>query len=134
MFAGAMHFREPEKSLRAAASAGIMLLCAVLVSPVGAQNCPELDRVAIAQGARIPGHASGHVVVGKGRLQFFSAPNVKCPMNGVFILPGESVDAYVLSDGFMSVMYLNPRTGNDALGWVEAARLKPTGQGIAPRP
>jgi hypothetical protein len=69
-----------------------------------------------------------NVVVGAGRLQFYSAPNVRCPMDGVFVIPRDSLVAYAqTNDGWSSVMYLNPRTGNDVSGWVRSARLKQTG-------
>ena len=69
-----------------------------------------------------------NVVVGTGRLQFYLAPNVGCPMEGVFVIPRDRLVAYAqTNDGWSSVMYLNPRTGNDVSGWVRSARLKATG-------
>ena len=69
-----------------------------------------------------------NVVVGVGRLQFYSAPNVRCPMDGVFVIPRDSLVAYAqTNDGWSSVMYLNPKSGNDVSGWVRSARLKQTG-------
>jgi hypothetical protein len=68
------------------------------------------------------------VVTGTGRLQFYSAPNSHCVMNGVFVIPKDELVAYAMtSDGWWSVMYLNPKTGNDVSGWVRSARLKQTG-------
>jgi hypothetical protein len=68
------------------------------------------------------------VVTGTGRLQFYSAPNPHCVMNGVFVIPKDELVAYAMtSDGWWSVMYLNPRTGNDVSGWVRGDRLKQTG-------
>lgn len=68
------------------------------------------------------------VVIGSGRLQFHSAPDSACPMKGVFIIPKDEVIAYAQTrDGWSSVMYLNPRTGNDVGGWVRSARLKTIG-------
>jgi hypothetical protein len=70
----------------------------------------------------------GNVVIGTGRLQFYSAPNFRCPIAGVFVVPGDELVAYALTDGgWTSVMYLNPRNGNDASGWVRSERLKVTG-------
>lgn len=69
-----------------------------------------------------------NVVTGMGRLQFYSAPNLHCPINGVFVIPNDQLVAYAQSDdGWSSVMYINPRTGNDVSGWVRSARLKVTG-------
>ena len=68
------------------------------------------------------------VVIGSGRLQFHSAPDGDCPMKGVFIIPKDEVTAYARTpDGWSSVMYLNPRTGNDVSGWVRSARLRTIG-------
>ena len=70
----------------------------------------------------------GEVVIGAGRLQFYSAPNPKCAMPGVFVIPKDELIAYAQSqDGWSSVMYSNPGTGNDVSGWVRSSRLKQTG-------
>jgi len=69
-----------------------------------------------------------NVVTGAGRLQFYSAPNLHCPLSGVFVIPNDELVAYAeTKDGWSSVMYFNPRTGNDVSGWVRSARLKATG-------
>jgi hypothetical protein len=74
-----------------------------------------------------------HVVTGTGRLQFYSAPNQNCPMNGIFVIPRDELVAYAQTDdGWSSVMYINPRTGNDVSGWVRSERLKATGT-VGPR-
>lgn len=68
------------------------------------------------------------VVTGAGRLQFHSAPNGDCAMKGVFIIPKDKVVAYAQSqDGWSSVMYLNPKTGDDVSGWVRSDRLRTIG-------
>jgi hypothetical protein len=70
----------------------------------------------------------GEVVIGAGRLQFYSAPNAACAMPGVFVIPKDKLIAYAQSDdGWTSVMYTNPRTGDVVQGWVKSARLKTTG-------
>lgn len=69
-----------------------------------------------------------NVVTGTGRLQFYSAPNLHCPLSGVFVIPNDELVAYAqTNDGWSSVMYVNPRTGNDVSGWVRSVRLKATG-------
>jgi hypothetical protein len=71
---------------------------------------------------------TANVVVGAGRLQFYMAPNVRCPMDGVFVIPKDELIAYTeTNDGWSSVMYLNPRTGNNVSGWVRSAKLKERG-------
>jgi hypothetical protein len=68
------------------------------------------------------------VVVGVGRLQFYSAPNSNCAMPGVFVVPRDELIAYAESnDGWSSVMYSNPGNGNNVSGWVKSSRLKATG-------
>jgi hypothetical protein len=68
------------------------------------------------------------VVIGAGRLQFYSAPNPNCAMAGVFVIPKDELITYAQSsDGWSSVMYSNPKTGSDVSGWVRSSRLKQTG-------
>jgi hypothetical protein len=62
-------------------------------------------------------------VLGKGRLQFYSAPDETCPLRGIFILPGEPVVALQQAARFTAVHYVNPRTGGQASGWVLSERL-----------
>ncbi len=68
------------------------------------------------------------VVTGAGRLQFYSAPNTNCAMAGVFTIPKDELITYAQSnDGWSSVMYSNPKTGDTVSGWVRSSRLKATG-------
>jgi hypothetical protein len=68
------------------------------------------------------------VVIGAGRLQFYSAPNSNCAIKGVFVILHDELIAYAQSnDGWSSVMYLNPKTGDNVSGWVRSFRLKETG-------
>ena len=70
----------------------------------------------------------GEVVIGSGRLQFYSAPNPNCIMPGVFVIPKDELIAYAQSDdGWSSVMYSNPKSGDTVSGWVKSSRLKTTG-------
>lgn len=62
-------------------------------------------------------------VIGNGRLQFYSSPNLSCKMPGVFIIPGDSVTAYTEYGDFVSVMYVT-RSGDTVEGWVLVNRLK----------
>jgi hypothetical protein len=70
----------------------------------------------------------GEVVIGKGRLQFYSAPNLACAMSGVFVIPNDKLTAYAAADGgWEQVMYMNDKTGDVVSGWVKSSRLKVTG-------
>src|SRR4051794_9870599 len=63
------------------------------------------------------------VVIGAGRLQFHSAPASHCAMKGVFVIPKDVLIAYAASDdGWSSVMYINPKTGDHVEGWVRSSR------------
>ncbi|MGN1285960.1 MAG: hypothetical protein ACI4XG_05165, partial [Bradyrhizobium sp.] len=54
--------------------------------------------------------------------------NLHCPISGVFVIPNDELVAYAqTNDGWSSVMYFHPGTGNDVSGWVRSARLKATG-------
>jgi len=74
-----------------------------------------------------------NVVTGTGRLQFYSAPNIRCPIDGVFVIPKDELIAYAQTNNSWSfVTYTNPRTGNSVSGWVRSTRLKETGT-VGPR-
>jgi hypothetical protein len=61
-------------------------------------------------------------------LQFYSAPDQHCAIDGVFVIPKDELVAYAeTNDGWSSVMYMNPKRGNVVSGWVRSARLKQTG-------
>jgi hypothetical protein len=96
-----------------------------------ADGCKEPETG--TKGVPIVSPPTANVVTGAGRLQFYSAPNARCSMNGVFVIPKDSLVVYAqTNDGWSSVMYINPRTGDDVSGWVRSARLKTTGT-IAPK-
>jgi hypothetical protein len=60
----------------------------------------------------------GEVVIGSGRLQFYSAPNPNCIMPGVFVIPKDELIAYAQSgDGWSSVTYSNPKSDDTVSGW-----------------
>jgi hypothetical protein len=68
------------------------------------------------------------LVTGVGRLQFYSAPNFHCAMDGVFVVPKDELIEYARTDdGWWSVAYFKPGSANDGEGWVRSARLKITG-------
>lgn len=80
----------------------------------------------------MPGYRSGHVVIGAGRLHFYSAPSKNCKTE-VFVVPGDNVDVVEEYGGFAFATYVNLKTGGVFQGWLESARLKPGGYGVAPR-
>jgi hypothetical protein len=66
-------------------------------------------------------------VVGKGRLHFFSAPNARCQVKGIIVIPGDVVTVYKSYDGWANVMYI-AKDGEDFMGWVKEDRLRRIGQ------
>jgi len=102
------------------------LLAGVLFSHTARAACAEPQRGTDEAPAFSP--PLSQVVTGSGRLQFHSAPNDDCPMKGVFIIPRDKVVTYAQSQGgWSSVMYLNPKTGDDVSGWVRSNRLRTIG-------
>ncbi len=94
----------------------------------GPPNCepPEIG----ASRALLVSPPLGAVVVGKGRLQFHSAPDARCPMMGTFIIPKDAVVMYAQSPdfGWSLVAYVGPDFALQPEGWVRTARLKVTGE------
>jgi hypothetical protein len=120
----------------------VRLTCTILVVGVAsfssgiaiaATNCEKLSDRGSKDGVYIPGDDAGRVVIGHGRLQFFSAPDLSCRIKGLFIVEGQAVDAYTEYKGFTSIAYLDSKSQSGPVtGWVKTDRLKPTGKGIAP--
>jgi hypothetical protein len=104
------------------------ILIALIVS-ASAQAFADCKEPAIGS-SNVPSFSPpfGEVVIGPGRLQFYSAPNLNCRMPGVFVIPKDELIAYAQSnDGWSSVMYSNPGSGDHVLGWVKSSRLKAVG-------
>ena len=100
---------------------GAVALTPALAAPLCRE--PELG----GRGAPMLSPPMANVVTGAGRLQFYSAPNLACAMNGIFVIPKDELIAYAQTvDGWASVTY-TPRTGDAVSGWVRSARLKETG-------
>lgn len=78
--------------------------------PKTGADCEQLDATASKDGNKIPGSASGRTVVGKGRLPFYSAPDLSCKMSGAFIVEADSVGAYADYGKFTSVTYRNSKS------------------------
>ena len=107
--------------------------CALaLLKPFGASSLAEKVKVCQepktgTSQAPIISPPLANVVIGAGRLQFYSAPNINCRLNGVFVIPKDELIAYAQTDdGWSSVMYSSKR-GDVVSGWVRSSRLKVTG-------
>ena len=109
-----------------AAIACVSALLSISAAPAFADDCKEPKTG--TNDVPIFSPPLANVVTGAGRLQFYSAPNERCQMSGVFVIPKDELVAYAeTDDGWSQVMYMNPRTGNTVSGWVRSARLKQTG-------
>jgi hypothetical protein len=68
------------------------------------------------------------VVKGTEKLQLYSAPSWRCPKKGAFVNPDDKVIAHAqTTDGWTSVVYADPKTGENVSGWVISKRLKEIG-------
>ena len=92
---------------------------------------PEADSK--IHGVHISGSTSGRTVVGEGRAKFYSGPSYKCQMKGVFVIPGDTLHAYIEYKGFTSVIFMNIKTGAEVTGWLESSRLVENEYGISPQ-
>lgn len=97
-----------------------------------AVDCQRLSDLASRDGVFVPGDDAGRTVIGKGRLQFYSAPDYSCVMRGVFVIKVQTVNAYTEYRKFTSVVYLSGKLDKPIAGWVRTNRLKPNGIGITP--
>lgn len=119
-----------KKSLSAGLACSIALL-AFSPAHAGAPDCKEPETG--TKGVPIFSPPLSNIVIGAGRLQFYSAPDPRCAMSGIFVIPRDQLVIYAQTDdGWSSVMYVNPRTGKDVSGWVRSGRLKETGT-VGPR-
>jgi hypothetical protein len=88
-----------------------------LIEPV-----PSCAAVAAAARSHL-GAPAPRMVVGHGRLQFFSAPDERCAEPGVFVVPGDSLVVKAELGPFAFAEYTNPRTHAQVAGWVRGERL-----------
>ncbi len=104
----------------------ILILAFSLVSSAAFAACEEPEIGTKAVPSFSPPLSA--IVIGTGRLQFYSAPNPGCAMKDVFVIPKDQLITYAQSsNGWSSVMYSNAKTGNTVSGLVKSSRLKNTG-------
>jgi hypothetical protein len=85
-----------------------------------AEACKSLDSAGRASAQEVEAKRQ---VAGPGRLPFFSAPSEACPLNGLFVVPGNRVDAHLTYEDFVFATYANPKTGKKVEGWIDGKRL-----------
>ena len=102
-----------------------LTMLALSLSSVAAaqESCPRISQQAEQQQARFNPPAT-YAVGSKGRLYFHTAPANHCRSRDVFVIGGDELIAYSEYQGWYSVMYINPRSGQDFHGWVRPERLR----------
>jgi hypothetical protein len=102
----------------------ILAACmALTAASASAADCAAIYKQAQEKELRrVP--VSSHRVIGAGRLHFHTAPDAACRDAKLFVIPGDKLTVYTEYQGYVSVMYLNPKAGEDFMGWVEAKRLE----------
>jgi hypothetical protein len=90
------------------------------------------DASEINEAVRIPSDHSGYEVIASGRSYFYTAPSASCIDKNIFLIKGDTVDAYADYGEFTFVMFIHPKTGKDTSGWMLTQQLKETGFGVGP--
>ncbi|TBN93440.1 hypothetical protein EYZ49_23365 [Salmonella enterica subsp. salamae serovar 13,22:z:-] len=93
--------------------------------------CSSVSDKADTERTIIPSSDSGYKVLGEGRAFFYSAPNEKCKIKSLFLIPGDLVNALADYNNYTYIMYFT-KDGKGVEGWVKSNRLTPTGTGIGP--
>jgi hypothetical protein len=83
-------------------------------------DCKSLDKVAKDSSWHRPYLGE---VIGKGRAQFYSAPNYKCPIKDKFIIKGNGVGIYSTFGKWSQIIY-PAGTEEDSGVWILTSRLK----------
>jgi hypothetical protein len=89
--------------------------------------CVSVFEKAEQEQAAISSFASARGVIGTGRLYFHAAPDKRCSLKDVFVIPGDRLEAYADYGEFTSVIYWKSTTGAGTAGWVLSSRLTDTG-------
>lgn len=120
---------------RGRAGRALLLLALAACGPArAAVDCGALDATAEREGTIVPDVGSGRDIVGRGRLQFHSAPDSACAIDGLFVVPGDTLFAQLEYGGFTRVAFIAMKKTDrqDVVAWVPSSRLRANGQGIVP--
>lgn len=112
----------------------LLLGILVLTAHAAQVDCASLARDAEQRGEIVPDAGSGRDITGQGRLQFYSAPDARCGIDGLFVVPGNTLFAQLEYQGFTKVAFIprRKRDRQDVIAWVPSRRLRGNGQGVAP--
>lgn len=96
-------------------------------------DCKKLDEAGENAENIIPDLGSGRDIVGKGRLQFYSAPDIRCKMDGWFVVPGDTLFAKFDYKEFTKISFIAmKKSDREITAWVISSRLQENGRGIVP--
>lgn len=109
----------------------LIALSTVCLAAETVKSCPKELSALEKSKMSIPSHLSGRVIIGKGRAYFYDAPDERCRMKHVFVIPGDHVEAYFDVPGWTEVTYWNAK-GGDVSGWIPNSHMAETGTGIGP--
>ena len=103
------------------------LLCFTsLVCSASESNCTKLADEAGDSG--IPYYPSAEAkVIGGGKVGFYSSPNAKCKVKGVFVVKGNYLTVFKTYKDWVNVMYV-AKNGEDFIGWLPESKVKIVGQ------
>ncbi|MFZ2727500.1 MAG: hypothetical protein WAX77_14690 [Methylococcaceae bacterium] len=85
-------------------------------------DCQQINTIINKHYPSVPHPLWGQVINNKS--YFYSAPNKACINKKLFIIKGDFVTIYTPYDKWLSVMFINSRTGDDFMGWVLANTIK----------
>ncbi len=102
-----------------------LVLTAVTVSAQANGNawCADAFETAQQEKSTTAATPALRVVNAGGRVYFHSAPDERCRLKGVFVVPNDRLEVFADHGAFTEVIYWHPVTGTGTAGWVPSARL-----------
>ncbi len=98
-------------------------------------DCAALNEAAERSGVVAPDAGSERDIVGKERVQFYSAPDQRCKISGLFVIPGDVLFPQIEYKGFTKAAFIPTRkTDKEVLAWVLSSRLKKSDKDSVPQP
>src|SRR6478735_4835500 len=101
----------------------IILITVLVASPLATAedvSCTDIASKADSEAGMVLPRLS-YKVASDGRLYFYSAPSESCRTD-VFVIPKDELISYSELNGWLSVMYTHPKTGEISEGWVKSDR------------
>lgn len=85
--------------------------------------CADAYETAQQEKSPAGGASAMRVVNAGGRLYFHSAPDERCRLKSVFVVPNDRLEVFADHGAYTEVIYWHPVTGAGTAGWVPSARL-----------